>query len=117
MLRIASPEKVYALTILGTVFHIKSLSIFERKEILIKILNLDNTLESFKDMVNIIAPAIDSIDGYDDVKKTLEQLEFVSDLGEIVKAIINYSSLSEVERKNLASSSESNITISTGIAE
>jgi len=100
MLRLADASVSYQVQILDTTFYVKSLSILERQTLLEDITTLRESASSFEKIIDILCSIIVRIDGYEDVRKTLSSLELVQDLIIIIKAVVNESSLPEIERKN-----------------
>lgn len=117
MLRLADESKSYPVKILDTVFYIKSLSIFHRKQFLSDVLNLDESLENYVKLLDMLCTVIVKIDGYEDVRQTLMKLESMPDMAVIIRTIVNYSSLSELESKNSGSSPEQSATDSVRIVD
>ena len=117
MLRIADGIKAYPIKILDTIFYVRSMSVLERKIMLTDMIKLDGSVESFKSLLDMLSSVIIKIDGYENVSATLLKMEFMADITTIVKAVVDYSTLSEDDAKNFVSSPERPITDSVRDAE
>ncbi len=114
-LRLANKERSYAIEACGVTFRIISMSIGEKEVLVTKIQTVGQADGAFDRLLDAIAPALVSIDGYDGPpRETLQQLEEIDDLGEIIHAVIAHCTLSEAEAKNLSSSPAQPIPDSAG---
>ena len=122
-LRLVNRERTHKITVSDTVFEIVSMTIGEKETLLYKIANpkewasVENAGRSFAALLDLIAPVIAKIEGHDDVRKTLDQIEDTAQLKEIINALINHCGLSESESKNSLSLSEQAIPESMGSVE
>jgi len=112
-LRVVNKSRTYAITACDTTFHIISLSVTEKAQLIQDLSELSVKAEIeqqdvlFKRFLDILSGAIIKIDGYDgeDVKTTLSSLEDMSQLLEIMRAVVAHCNLTFQEAKNYNSSS------------
>jgi hypothetical protein len=122
-LRLVNKERSYPVTILDTVFHIVSMTVGEKEQLLYKLSTINqNSIpagKTFASLLDLIAPAIKSIDGFDGQipREVLGKLEDYNQIQIIIKAIIEHCGLSDDEAKNSLSLSEQAIPVSTGSVE
>jgi len=100
MLRLVNPNESHPVEILGTTFHMRSMSIREKLDVLQALQNIEVDADQFETMLDKLCSVILSIDGYDDVKETIMSLERTEDLSVIASEIINYCTLKVEEEKN-----------------
>lgn len=118
-LRLVNKERTYPIVVCGTTLNVVSMTIGEKETLVHSIQTIGPETGAFDRLLNIIAPAITSIVGCDDMTSLqfLTAMEDFHQLQEIVRAIIKHCDLTQVERKNLPSSSEQPTPGSAGNAE
>ena len=124
MLRLAQKGRTYDVPIkLGdeeTIFVLHAMNIGERQDMIETVQGLsakDGELP-FKVLIATLNERIVSIKGYDeDVTTTLYKMEFIDDLMEITKQIIEFAGLTGDQEKNSPSSSAQSIAASAGSVE
>jgi len=117
-LRLVNKTRTYPITVCGTRFAIISMSIGEKAQLCDDLVNIGGGSDAFNRLLDVIAPAITSIEGYDaPVVETLGQLEDIRQLTEIVQAVIRHCDLTNAEAKNSPSSSAQPIPVPAGSAE
>ena len=117
-LHLVDKTRTHFITVCDTQFSIISMSISEKEQLCNDLINIGGDGGAFKRLLDVIAPAIVNIKGYDaPVRETLGQLEDIDQLREIVRAIIRHCDLTIAEAKNSSSSSEQRIPASAGNAE
>jgi len=108
-LRLANRERTYPVTVCDTVFHVISMTIAEKETLLYKLSHISSWVNtegaSFAALLELIAPVITKVDGYEGKKPidVLLQLEDVKQLHDIIQAVIAHCDLSEKESKNSSS--------------
>lgn len=120
-LRLADPNHTKTIEVSGTKIAIRSLSVGEtiklrslwgassqmtdRQEMVDSI--IAKMTARYGDMLDAIAPAVVSIDGYQDrpVRDVLHAMADIEEFMQIMTAVLEYSTLSWTESKNLSSSS------------
>ncbi len=118
-LRLVNKSRTSTITACDTVFHIISMSIGEKEQLVYKLQNLGSEDGAWERLLGIITPAIVRIEGFESrtVEDVLGELEDLEQLREIIQAIIAHCTLTSSERKNLLSSSEQPTPDSAGNAE
>lgn len=121
-LRLVNKERSYPVTICDTVFNIVSMTVGEKEQLLYKLSEVNKEGlqigETFSNLLDLIAPAIKSVDGYNDPPRIiLGMLENYDQIQMIVKAIVEHCGLSDTEIKNSPSSLAQPIPVSTGNVE
>lgn len=117
-LRLVNKERSHVIKACDTNFHIISMTVGEKERLLIDIENIGAQRGAWERLLGIICPVITKIEGYEgtDPRSVLEQLEDLSQMRELLTALIAHCSLTPDERKNSSSSSEQPIPESAGSA-
>jgi len=121
-LRLVNKERSYPITVCDTVFNIVSMTVGEKEQLLYKLSEVHKEGlqigDTFSNLLDLIAPAIKSVDGFTDSPRTiLGLLENYDQIQMIVKAVVEHCGLSDTEIKNSSSSLAQPIPVSTGSAE
>lgn len=122
-LRLVNRNRTKEVMISDTKFQIISMTVSEKEALLHNIATAKtwadpaNAGKSFSALLDLIAPVIQSIEGYDDVRKTLGDIEDTSQLKEIINALIEHCGLTDTESKNSVSSLVQPIPVSAGSVE
>ena len=117
-LRLVNKQRTHPIEACDTTFHIISLSIGEKEKLVYDLQHIGNDDGAFDRLLDVIAPAITKIDGFEDpVREVLSQLEEIEQLREIIQAIIRHCALTKAEAKNSHSSSEQHTPESVGSAD
>ena len=117
-LRLVNKQRTHKIEVCGTTFHIISMSIGDKEQLINRIQTVGPEDGAFDRLLDVIAPAIESIDGYDSApREVLSQLEELEDLKQIIQAIIKHCALTPSESKNSLSSSAQRTPGSAGSAE
>ena len=104
-LRLVNKDRTHPITACDTTFNIISMTVGEKDLLLLDIQNVGQEEGAFDRLCAVIKPAIISIDGYEEDPITIiQQMEDITQVAEIVKAIVAHCSLTQVEVKNLQSS-------------
>lgn len=110
MLRLASPDKTYDLTIKvanqPVKLMVRSMTLMERTDLVSKVGKEPKGTGGLEGLVEMLSKLIVHFDEYPDrtVVDVLGQIEHLGDLQEIAKGVIDWSFLPESESKNLYSS-------------
>lgn len=117
-LRLVNKQRTHEINACDTKFLIVSMSIGEKEKLCNDLQNMTSEDGAFDRLLDIVAPAITQIVGYNDssVRETLDQLEDIRQLREIIQAVIAHCGLTTAEAKNSPSSSEQPIPASAGNA-
>jgi len=121
-LRLVNKERSYPITVCDTVFNIVSMTVGEKEQLLYKLSEVHKEGlqigDTFSNLLDLIAPAIKSVDGFtDSPRKILGMLENYDQIQMIVKAVVEHCGLSDTEIKNSSSSLAQPIPVSTGNVE
>jgi len=106
MLRLVDPSKHHPVTICDVVFQMRSMSVREKFTTIENLSGLTATQASYDAMIDILCSVISSIDGNENVKETLNRIEHLDDLTEIINGVVGYCALMSPESKNSDSSSD-----------
>lgn len=117
-LRLTNQERTHEITACDVKFRIISMSIGEKETLCNRIKFVGPEDGAFDRLLDIMAPAIISIEGYESQKPrdVLGMMEELDDLRAIIKAIIKHCGLDGEEAKNSPSSSGQPIPESAGSA-
>ena len=112
-LRVANKNRTHPIEVCDTIFHIISLTVSEKAKLIEDLQRMDTVAasaksqdEAFGKFLDILVGAIVKIDGFENqpVREVLSNLEDMTQLLEITKAVINHCSLTFQEAKNSLSS-------------
>jgi len=116
-LRLVNKQRMHIITACDTEFKIISMTIGEKEKLIYDLFNVGGSEGAFERLLDVIAPAIVKITGYDQpVRTVLSQLVDSEQLREIMQAVIAHCNLTDVESKNSHSLSAQPIPASAGNA-
>lgn len=112
-LRVVNKSRTYAITACETTFHVISLSVTEKAQLIQNLSELSAKADVdqqdlvFARFLDILSGAIVKIDGYEgqNVRDVLSNIEEMTQLLEIMRAVVAHCSLTFQEAKNSNSSS------------